>query len=61
MRSCEVCRFFSALTKECRREAPTAVPIAAGPGQIQVMGVFPPTQAGNWCGQFQEKQENEAN
>lgn len=61
MKRCEICRFFAALAKECRRRGPTAVPVGVGAGQIQVMGVFPPTQAGNWCGEFEENNENEAN
>lgn len=57
---CETCRFFSALTNECRRKAPAAFPVGTGAGQVQVLGVFPPTKAANWCGEFEGRQESDA-
>jgi hypothetical protein len=57
---CETCRFFALLTDECRRKAPAAFPVGAGAGKVQVLGVFPPTKAANWCGEFEARPESTA-
>lgn len=54
MASCNTCRFWS-LTKiggdmgTCRRNAPVAIPVAAG---SQMTTVWPGTHVSDWCGAY---------
>lgn len=49
--SCALCSAFSALTRECRREAPKPIAVNAN-GQIQIIGAWPGTVDTNWCAAF---------
>lgn len=52
--TCETCRAFNPLAKECRRHAPTVVPFPkfSVTGQLEGIpcaGVWPATNKDNWC------------
>jgi hypothetical protein len=53
MNTCETCRHFAALPKECRAKSPQPVMIQGPMGQPAVLGVFPATKSDNWCGEWQ--------
>jgi hypothetical protein len=50
-RMCENCAAYSALTNECRRNAPKAMPIQSAEGP-SVIGVFPATSKTSWCAEW---------
>jgi len=59
--TCSTCKAFSALTSECRRNAPTAIAIATGrPGELGVKGIYPPTPKDGWCSQWQSMEEHKS-
>lgn len=58
-KTCGDCAAFSALTTECRRRAPTALPIPAAGGKVGVVGIFPQTKAESWCLDFLPSETNE--
>jgi hypothetical protein len=57
---CGNCKFF---VKEplqpkqgsCHVKSPTPIPVPAAPGQIQMLGVWPPVMDSLWCGEYQLK------
>ena len=60
---CKVCRYaresaphpMMGLTErsyECRHNPPQAHMLAGPGGQPVTIGLFPPTRAENWCGEF---------
>lgn len=55
---CSDCAAFSALTKECRRHAPTATIVPGPEGKPLVIGLWPGTKPDNWCMEYvSEKKE----
>ncbi len=50
--ACQDCKYFSALTSECRKNPPVPVMIAGRDGP-HVLGMFPATRADQWCGAFE--------
>lgn len=50
-KTCKTCPHFAVLQQECRAQPPTVFPIPAPGGQLNTVGVWPPTREGNWCGQ----------
>lgn len=42
---------------ECHRHPPTGQLVPAGAGQIGAAAVWPPTQANQWCGDFEPQTE----
>jgi hypothetical protein len=51
--TCSRCRYFSALTTECRKNAIRIAGMATNPsGQPMFVSSFPATQPQNWCGEF---------
>lgn len=54
---CSECGAFNAMSRECRRHAPTMVPVpqANSMGQVQgyaAIGLFPATDPERWCCEF---------
>ena len=50
---CKDCIAFSALTRECRMHAPTAVPlIQQQPFAVNAAGIWPATSDDKWCIEF---------
>jgi hypothetical protein len=63
MNTCETCKFLheEGINKEtmrkhytCRRYPPTPQ-MVPGQGGVVTVGMFPPTQAQLWCGEWQPK------
>lgn len=46
--TCDTCNAYAAIEKQCRRKSPVPAAII-GNGQLQVAGMWPPAQPGQWC------------
>jgi hypothetical protein len=57
---CDFCRFFAREEQQCRKNAPTVIIVPGVRSAIsqqqgmQSVGVYPPTNANSWCGQFEQ-------
>ncbi len=54
---CDSCRYARLNPQdirayECMAKPPTAVPIASGNGQMQVIAIRPPVRGDDWCAEF---------
>jgi hypothetical protein len=50
--TCQTCAAYSAITHECRLNAPTAVVLQGPTGQPITLGVWPAARAEGWCMQW---------
>lgn len=53
---CLACRFYLLPDSVCRAMPPQVIPAGVNPqGEPQWRSVFPPMQAGGWCGSFSKR------
>ena len=57
MKTCETCAAFYALGNECRMKPPTPALVPTAAGSVQIVGMYPPTSAGNWCLDWRERHD----
>jgi hypothetical protein len=59
-RTCSNCSHFAPLAQggpQCRAHAPTCFPMPGGPGEIRTIGMYPPTNKNEWCGEWKGEEE----
>ena len=45
---CSTCAAFNAMTRECRRHAPSPIAQPVG-NELRIVGVYPGTSEAQWC------------
>lgn len=49
---CNNCKHFCAMHTQCRVRAPTPVALGMNQEGMRIMGMWPPVQKDNWCGEW---------